>query len=344
MLSWGIISACMASIKTPTEFYVMRFALGAAEAGFFPGIILYLSHWFPDSRRAGIVSTFMTATAIAGVIGSPLSGYLLQLHGLGGLDGWQWLFLIEGIPSVLAGFAVFFLLPNSPAQAPWLTAPERESLSSLLAKEQEAKGNVHASSLRAGILSPPVWRLGLVYLSIILSFNTVSLWLPQFIKSFVQLDNTHTAFLTTLPFLSAAVAMVVNGHHSDKTGERRRHIIIPACLGALGLLIIVTMKTSPWLQVIGLCITTAGVWSTLGPFWTLPASILRGRAAAGGIALVNSLGNLGGFLGPYFMALCKTHLGNFDLALACLALILLGGCLLVPNPTQEKPRVMRGSR
>lgn len=325
MLTWGLISSGMAFIQTPTEFYVTRFALGIAEAGFFPGIILYLSDWFPEARRAKVVSIFMTATAMAGVIGAPLSGFLLQFHGLGGLHGWQWLFLIEGIPSVVAGLAVFFLLPDAPNQAQWLTVLERESITAALAKEKTSDAGV--MSFGQMLVSIQIWRLGFLYLSIIFAFNSLSLWLPQIIKSVVQLDTVSTAFLSALPFLVAVLAMLFNGYHSDRTGERRWHVILPACLGAFGLLLTVVMNGHPDLQMLGLCLTTAGVWSTLGPFWALPASLLAGRSAAVGIALINSVGALGGFLGPNFMALCKTHLGNFDLAMTGLAIFLLLGGL-----------------
>ena len=333
MLSWGLISSGMALIETPVQFYLMRFALGAAEAGFFPGIILYLGDWFPDQQRARVISAFMTATAAAGVIGAPLSGYLLGLHGFHGLDGWQWLFLVEGIPSVLAGFAVFWLLPDSPNQATWLSQAEKRELSGLLARDALPSGGQRGAFDL--MRSPQILRLGFFYFTIILSFNSLSLWMPQIIKGSLMLDNASVAYLTALPFVLAAIAMVFNGLHSDRSAERLWHVILPAFLGALGLVFTVFVQGRPLLELMGICLATVGVWATLGPFWTLPSSILHRNAAAVGFAFINSLGAVGGFIGPNLLALSKTYLGSLNPALLVLSVFLLAGTLSFRSRWQQ---------
>lgn len=327
MVSWGLLSSAMAFIDTPLHFYLLRFALGAAEAGFFPGIILYLGDWFPDDRRAGVISSFMTATAAAGVIGAPLSGFLLTLHGGVGLDGWQWLFLLEGIPSIVLGISVWWVLPNTPKQAPWLTDRERSLI--LRGLQGEVKLSTRRHSLRNTLRSPEILRLGALYFSIILAFNSLSLWLPKWIKSNFALDNVSTALLSTLPFLAAAFAMIVNGRDSDRTSERRWHIVIPASLGALGLIGIVLAKGHPLLQFGCLCLASSGVWATLGPFWTLPFKIIHPDQRTVGVALINSIGAIGGFVGPNLMAISQTHFGSFDMAFLLLSGILLSGSYYV---------------
>ncbi|QFY41670.1 MFS transporter [Candidatus Methylospira mobilis] len=328
MISWGIVSTCMALINTPHQFYLLRFLLGVAEAGFFPGIILYLSYWFPEAERAKILAQFATATAIAGVIGASLSGFLLQMHGIAGLAGWQWLFIAEGLPSIAAGLAVLKLLTDKPEQADWLTPSERSWLCERMRQEHAVTSSYHISELKTALTSLRVWRLGTLYFCIVLSFYGIGMWLPQIIKRFSGMDNLHVSLLSALPYLTAAIVMVINGLHSDRSGERRLHVLIPAWLGACGLLLNV-LTITPVFHLLGLCLAAAGIFSTLGPFWTLPSSWLRGNAAAGGIALINSLGNLGGFAGPYLVALCKTHFGGFDVALSALACILMTGSLLV---------------
>lgn len=328
MITWGIVSTSMALITTPHMFYLLRFLLGVAEAGFFPGIILYLSFWFPETHRARILAQFATATAVAGVIGAPVSGYLLQLHGIAGLEGWQWLFIAEGLPPVAAGFVVLKYLTDKPEQANWLTETERQWLSERMKREHAVISAHQTCELRTALTSLRVWRLAALYFCIVLSFYGVGMWLPQIIKRLSGADILHVSLLSALPYLTAAIAMVVNGVLSDRNGERRLHVLVPAWLGAGGLLLNV-FPAHPFIHFAGLCLAAAGIWSTLGPFWTLPSSWLRGPAAAGGIALINSLGNLGGFAGPYLVALCKTYFGDFEVALGALACILMAGSLLV---------------
>jgi ACS family tartrate transporter-like MFS transporter len=328
MISWGVVSTCMASIDTPHQFYLLRFLLGVTEAGFFPGIILYLSYWFPEAERAKILAQFTTATAVAGVIGAALSGYLLQLHNVAGLEGWQWLFIAEGLPSIATGFVTLKFLTDKPEQANWLGAAERRCLSERMKQEHALTSAHHIGELKTALISLRVWRLGALYFCIVLSFYGVGMWLPQIIKRISGADTLHVSLLSALPYLVAAIAMVVNGIHSDRSGERRLHVLIPAWIGACGLLLNL-LPINPAMHLLGLCLAAAGIWSTLGPFWTLPSSLLRGPAAAGGIALINSLGNLGGFAGPYFVGLCKTRLGGFEVALGIVACILMAGSLLV---------------
>lgn len=323
MVSWGVISTGMAFIQTPTHFYVMRFLLGVAEAGFFPGVIFYLSQWFPDAHRARAISLFMMATAFAGVVGGPLSGHLLRLDGLCDLDGWQWIFLVEGLPSVFLGFLMPLLLANSPGEARWLTPDERKCISLMLSGAHPAENDPHLLSLKSALASRKVWKLALLYFCLLLNFNTLGLWMPQIMKTLTRSNDFETTWLVALPFLVATVAMAINGLLSDRHQERQRYIRVPTFMAALGLILVFAEKNNNLVQIAGLCLAVAGVWSTLGPFWALPASLLRGRAAAGGIALINSIGAIGGFVGPNFAAFCLEAWGTLDAVYLSLAAVLV---------------------
>jgi ACS family tartrate transporter-like MFS transporter len=310
-------------VQGTTSFYVLRFVLGAAEAGFFPGIILYLTRWFPARERARAIALFMTATALAGVVGGPISGLLLSLQGFGGLDGWQWLFLLEGIPAIALGIAVIAWLPEGPAQARWLEPREREWLSARLAEEEEAvRGSAHgtfSTALRSGTL----WALAFLYFSIIITFYGVSFWLPQILQSLSGLNDLSVAFLSALPYVVAAVGMVFVARRSDRTGERASYISACALVGAIGFAAAASV-TNPVLSLVALSVTAFGVWGTLGPFWAMPPAVLRGSAAAGGIAVINSVGNIGGFAGPYAVGYVRDATGDFSAGLWVMA-----GCLVI---------------
>ena len=322
MITWGVISSSMMFVQGTSSFYVLRFLLGAAEAGFFPGIILYLTRWFPADERARAIALFMTATALAGVFGGPVSGMLLSLQGAGGLQGWQWLFLLEGVPAVALGVAVFVWLPNGPSEAAWLEPHEREWLTARLAGEEAAAGSAHHSfgpALRSGRL----WTLSFLYFSIIITFYGVSFWLPQILQSLSGLSDLSVAFLSALPYVVAAAGMVLVGRRSDRTGERARLVCGCAVIGAIGFGAAATV-TSPAMSMLALSVTAFGVWGTLGPFWAMPPAFLRGTAAAGGIAVINSVGNIGGFAGPYLVGYVRDATGNF-----AAGLWLMAGCLVV---------------
>ncbi len=327
MITWGVISAAMMAVRGAESFYLLRFLLGAAEAGFFPGMILYLTHWFPAEERARAVAQFMTATAIAGVVGSPLSGALMQMHGMLGLKGWQWLFLLEGAPAVVLGLAVLRWLPDGPADATWLTGEEREALAARLADEQrDLTPHAHvrlADAFRSG----RVWLLALLYFTLIMAFYGVAFWLPQILQAFGGLGSLAIGFMSALPYIAAATGMVIVAAHSDRTGERRWHIAGPALVGAAGLIASASAPT-PGAALAALSVAALGIWSALGPFWTWPPRFLRGRAAAGGIAIINSVGNIGGFVGPSAVGLVRDRTGSFATGLYVLAAGLLAAAAI----------------
>jgi ACS family tartrate transporter-like MFS transporter len=326
MISWGLIACAMALVRTETGFYVMRLLLGIAEAGFFPGIILYLTYWFPAAERARIIALFMASVPLATVFGGPLSGALLEMHGFLGLAGWHWLFVIEGVPAVLLGIAALFVLDNTPAHARWLTAEERAALQTTLAAEAETTKAVGYADLGAALTRPRVLALGVLYFLMVVGLYGIGFWMPQVIEGF-GLDPLHVGFLTAIPYLFAAVAMVIWGRHSDRTGERRWHIALPLLLAACAFAW--SAYSGPLVPtMVALTIATLGFYAAFGPFWSLPTALLTGTGAAAGIALVNSMGNAGGFAGPYIVGVLKQATGSFSAALLFLAAALaLGGLM-----------------
>ena len=313
MITWGLLSASTAFVSSANGLYVLRFLLGVAEAGFFPGMILYLTYWFPAVARARIVSAFMIALPISTVIGSPVSTAMLSLNAFG-LRGWQLMFLAEGIPAVLLGIAVLAVLRDGPAKAAWLADDERDWLQGQLAAERAALGSVSHSSL-AGVSDPRVWVLGLVYFGLLVGNYGVGFWLPQIVKGLGNLSNFEVGLVTALPYAAAAVTMYLWGSHSDRVRERTWHVALPAFVGALGLALSAYWSGTPVLSFAALCLTVMGCYSALPVFWTLPTSILAGSAAAAGIALTNSIGNTGGFLGPTLVGLVTDATGSFTAAL-----------------------------
>lgn len=327
MVTWGLISSSMMFVHNPFSFYLLRFLLGVAEAGFFPGIILYLTYWFPSAQRAKSVALFMTAAPFAGVIGGPLSGLLLSLHGLAGLRGWQLLFLVEGLPAIILGLMVLLYLPNSPARARWLKPEEQTWLNQRLRLDQGVHGHKSHYTLLEIFRKGDVWLLSLIYLTLALGVNGSSLWIPQIIKSLSGVNNLQVGLLSAIPSLTAAIGMVWNGTHSDRTGERRWHIAVPIFIAAFGF-VLATFKSVPVLAFLGLCVCGLGIGATYGPFWSLSTTLLGRTAAAGGIASIAAIGSLGGFLGPYLIGIVKHITHSFTGGLLLLALFLLiGGCL-----------------
>ncbi len=313
MITWGLVACLQAVISNETLFYFFRFLLGVAEAGFFPGIILYLTQWFPSSYRAGIVAWFMTAVAAAGVIGGPVSGMILDaMNTFAGIRGWQWLFLLEGIPSLLTGVWVFYYLDDAPAGAAWLGSDEKEAIIGKLGQEETEKKKVAGTRHTFGeaLSSHAIWLLAAVYFSIVMGLYGISFWLPQIIKESITTDNSAIGWISAVPWLVSAVAMVLNGMHSDRTGERLWHIFVP-CIGAAAAFALSAMPSvSGWYGVAALSIATAGVMSALSCFWSLPSSILTGTAAAAGIALVNSFGNLAGYVSPEIAGIVRDATGG----------------------------------
>ena len=321
MITWGLVSSAMMLVRGPASFYALRFLLGAAEAGFFPGIILYLTRWFPAEERAHAVAWFMTATALAGVVGAPLSGALLALDGVRGLAGWQWLFLLEGIPAVALGVAVPFYLPERPADARWLTPRERAWLTDRVAADQAlARARGH-HQLGAAFRSGRVWLLGALYCCLIIALYGVGFWLPQIVQAISGLPTFGVAVLSALPYAAAAATMVPIGRLADRSGDHGRWVAGCAALAAAAFVTAAAAR-GPVLSLAAISLAAVGVWGSFGPFWSLPASFLSGPAAAAGIALVNSIGNVGGFVGPYLIGYVREATGSFAAGLVVLGLSL----------------------
>jgi ACS family tartrate transporter-like MFS transporter len=299
MISWGLVSGATMLVTGPVSFFAVRILLGVAEAGFFPGIILYLTYWFPARDRARVVALFMTALPVAGILSLPLSGAVMQyLDGILGLVGWQWLFLLEGVPSVVLGVVVLFYLTDAPAQARWLTPAERSWLVEHLRHEETERIQRHGSGLARALVDVRVWLLIGVYFTVAVGANASAARFPKLIgQSFSDEEFFVIGLLSALPNVAALVGMNLLGMHSDRTGERRGHVSLAAFVAAAGW-VLAALASEPWVKLAGLCVAQMGMMSFLPCFWALPTSFLSGIAAAGGIALINSMGNLGGLLGP----------------------------------------------
>ena len=342
MVTWGIISSAMMFVTTPMVFYVLRFLLGVAEAGFFPGIILYLTYWFPAARRARVVALFMTGIALAGVIGGPLSGWIMQAFaGMNGWTGWQWLFLLEGIPSVLVGIGVFFYLDDSIAQATWLTDAEKRLLIDNIRRDEGARAD---HSLKQVFRNGRVWLMAGIYFCFIMGLYGISFWLPQLLKTAGVKDVLNVGLLTMIPYGLAAVAMVLTSRSSDRTGERRWHTAGASFVGGVGLILSGLFGGDVTLALAALSLATMGILTSLPLFWTLPTGMLRGSAAAAGIALINSVGNLAGFVSPFMVGSIKDATGSTTAGLYVLAASLFLGGILVLLATRgrhQSPRAVQ---
>jgi len=325
---WGLVSMAMVLAVGPASFALLRFLLGAAEAGFFPGVVLYFTYWFPARERARAVGQFYTASMAAGVIGSPLSGLLLQLRGVAGLDGWQWLFLAEGLPAVIVGIVALAYLDDRPRDARWLPPAEKAWLIETLSAEHDRSADAGAATLRSGLWTRQVWLLSGVMFLIVTSGYGFSFFLPQIVKRLSGASDLAVAMWTAVPFLVAAIGIVVVAAHSDRTGERRWHVAGCAALGAAGLAVSATVA-APIGAFVALACAAIGLYAFIPPFWSLPTAFLRGDGAAAGIGLINSVGNLGGFTGPYLMGWMRSLSGDFRVGLGVLAASALCSALLV---------------
>ena len=343
MVSWGIVAMGMMFLRGAGSFYFMRFLLGIAEAGFFPGVLYYLTTWFTGAERARIVAWFMTANAVAYIVGGPISGALLQMGGKGGLAGWQWLFLLEGLPAVIFGFVTLRYLPDGPKNAAWLTDSEKAWLLARVQTEHAAKAGIAHATLRDALRSPRVWYFCGLFFTMTLGMYGLSLWMPQLIKELHGMSNLQVGFCSAIPYLCAAVAMVLVGTFSDKTGERRLYIAIPAFLGALGLFLTARTPHNPVLGLASMALAAAGMWSTLGPFWATAGAFLSGAAAAGGIALINSVGNLGGFAGPYLNGYLQDRFHNSAVGLYLLTISMMGTGFLALALPKNVAKQRKGS-
>ena len=331
MITWAIISAAMLYVTSPTMFYVLRFLLGVAEAGFFPGIVLYLTYWFPAQRRSRMNALFMIGIPIAGVIGGPLTGWILNAFiGAHGLAGWQWLFAIEAVPSLILGVFTLFYLPNSISGASWLSADEKQLLQENIASESGGK-NDHALSGVFG--NPRVWLMAAIYFCCMMGLYGVSFYLPTLIKAAGVKDALDVGMLTAIPYGCAVVAMLFNARSADRTGERRWHFSVASALGGLGLMLATIYGDNVTLAMAALSLGTAGLLATMPVFWTYPSAILGGTAAAAGIAMINSVGNLAGFVSPSIIGWMKdvTHSTNAGMYVVSAALF-LGAVLALLQP------------
>jgi len=336
MILWGIISASMALVTGVRSFYALRFLLGAAEAGFFPGVILYLKNWFPARARARTVARFMTAAPLSGVLGGPLSGALLGLHQKAGLAGWQWMFLLEGIPAIVLGATVWAYLVDRPALAHWLSEEQREWLQQTLLAEANASPESESNALAAFRMGR-IWILALVYCGVNTVSYGVSMWLPNLIKSLGGMSNFTIGALSAIPYVAAAITMVFVGLSSDRSGERRWHAAVPALAGAIAIGL-AGGTTSLATAVALVSVAVVGVFSMMGPFWAMPTALLSATTAAAGIAFINSVGNLGGFFGPYIIGLVRTSTGQFRGGLLVVAAALaMSGALVLTIKLSRKP-------
>jgi MFS transporter, ACS family, tartrate transporter len=335
MVTWGIISGLMALVSGEWSFYILRFLLGVAEAGFFPGIILYLTYWYPAEYRARFLAAFAIAVPVSTVIGAPVSGLLLGLDGVMGLQGWQWLFVVEGVPSVLLGLVTWFYLTDKPERATWLTSEQKAWLAAKLKAETAAKQAASHLTLGEALSSPKVIMLSLSYFGFVGALYGMQFWLPQIVKAF-GLTNAQTGFVTAIPYLFGTIAMILWARHSDSSRERVMHVGLPLLLTAVALAVSSTIS-DPILTMVVLTIAAIGVFCTFAVFWTLPTAWLSGTAAAGAIALINSIGNLAGFGGPYLIGWVKEATGSTSTGLLVLAVLpLIGGLLVLVGGHESK--------
>lgn len=341
MILWGVISCLMIFIRGPVSFYSMRFVLGAAEAGFFPGIILYMKRWFPASARATAIAWFMTANPLAGVVGSPISGSLLGLHGAG-LAGWQWMFLIEGLPAILLGAAVYATLSDKPQEAHWLKGEERVWLLEKLESEGHSEAKVDQTDFWKVLISPRIWLLSVIYFGVSTTMYGVTLWLPSVIRAFSGLSYFWTGMIAILPFLVAVVAMVLIGTSSDRSRERRWHTAIPAFAAAAGL-VGAAYGNSTVVVVAGIGVGLAFAEGMCGPFWAMATSQMAGLSAAAGIAVINSLANLGGYFGPDIIGFFRTENGGFRGGLLSIAAVLVISGVVALAVGKNRPDSLRAT-
>jgi len=335
MVTWGLVSAGTAFVTSSTSFVAMRFLLGIAEAGFFPGILLYLTYWFPAGERARVVGLFMVALPLSGLIGSPLSAGLMRIDALG-LAGWQWMFILEGLPAVLLGIVCLTALPDGPRDARWLGADEREWLASTLSAERDtvaARGHV---TLRAALVQPRVWALALAYFGVVLALYGFNFWLPSLISAH-GVGLQYTGWIAALPFLCGAPFMVWWGRHSDRHRERTWHLIAVAALGFAGFTAASAFDSLP-AQIVCLCAAAMGVYAAFPILWTFPTTFLAGTAAAAGLAVINSLGNLAGYVGPQVVAWLTAGSGDYSRALFALGVsMLIPGFVVLALRSQGPP-------
>ncbi|MCU1320656.1 MAG: major facilitator superfamily 1 [Acidobacteriaceae bacterium] len=341
MISWGIIAACMMFVSSPNSFYVMRFLLGVGEAGFVPGMLLYLTFWFPSHERARAVAKFMTATSLAGVVGGPLSSALLKLDGVGGLSGWQWLFVAEGIPTVLLGISVLMVLKDGPQQAEWLAPSEKVWLQGELERDRRRYGAKEHHSLADAFKLPAVWLLAGFYIITQIGVYVVNLWMPLMLSALSSggsADASMIARYSTIPYLLAAIFTVFVGWSSDKWNERQGHLAVCMVLAAAGFCG-AALAHSVGVALCAFCLSAIGLWSAMGPFWALTTRKIEGAAAAGGVAMITMIGGFGGFLGPYVTGRLKDATHSYAGGLYGVSALALAAALIVATMRRDKVRI-----
>jgi MFS family permease len=333
MITWAIISAATMFVTTPTMFYLVRFLLGIAEAGLFPGVILYLTYWYPSKRRSKMIALFMTGIPVAGVIGGPVSGWIMHsMAGVHGWAGWQWLFLLEAVPSVVMAFAVLLFLQDRVSDAKWLDENERRLIANDIAQDQS---QTQSHNLRDGFTNPRVWLMCSIYFFFAIGLYGTGFFLPTLIKNSGATDPLLIGMLSMLPYAAATIVMILVSRSSDALRERRWHITLPAWIGAVSWLVAVAFSHNLVVAMIALTIVTSCVVVTISQFWCLPTAILSGAAAAAGIAVINSLGNLSGFLGPFFIGWVSDKTHSTDIGLYVMAASIAIGGLLVLRVKKE---------
>jgi len=343
MITWGILAGLTALVTGTTSFGIVRFLLGLAEAGFFPGLVLYFTYWFPTYHHARIVSGFLIGLPIAVAGGAPISTALLGLDGLWGLKGWQIMYIVEGVPTVIVGLITFFVLTDRPEQARFLTGDEKRWLTAKLAAERAAKEAVRKFSLMEGFFNPKVLLLALNYFGIVVASLGILFFVPQIIKSIGVTDNMTVGWLTMIPYISGGIGLVGWGLLSDRMNERRWNLLAACVVSTIGL-IIAGLTIGSWWAMVGLSIATFGFYGSKGPFWSMPPMFMTGAAAAASIAWINSLGNLGGFFGPWYVGIVKDWTGSYAgglYGLAFLCVISAVVCALfleIPNPVADSDR------
>lgn len=328
MISWGIISAAMALVQGPTSFVVIRFLLGAAEAGFFPGVILYLTYWFPQAYRARIVALFIVAVPVSLAIGGPISTAILGMHGFAGLKGWQWLFLLEGIPTVLFGFVFLAVMPDKPRDAKWLSPEERTALQSAIDDDDHAVTQAHGLTVFQALSDSRVLALAFIWFANTTANLGLAFFLPQILKG-LGLTDMQTGFTTSIPYVFGTLGILGFGYISDRYNERRWTLFVALTMTAAGLLVAGLLHGS-LMAVAFMAVAAIGIYGAKPPFWPLPSTFLAGRTAAAGIALINAIGNLGGFAGPYVIGWIRDSTQSFEAGLYFLAVLTLLGAVVTP--------------
>jgi ACS family tartrate transporter-like MFS transporter len=335
MITWGLVSSATLFARGAASFYALRFALGAAEAGFFPGIIFYLTQWFPTRERARAIALFMTATLAAGIVGGPVSGAILSMDGVSGLAGWQWLFLLEGLPAVVLGIVVLGYLTDGPEAARWLGDADRAALVDAL--EQDRR-QIAPTKTGQALKSGRIWRLALAYFTIPVALYAIGFWLPQILKGTSSRSDFKVGLLSAIPYVVGGSAMIVAARHSDRVQERRWHIVVSAVIGGAGFAATAASSAFPW-PLVSLSVAMLGLASMFGPFWALATSTTRGTGAAAAIALINSVGNTGGFVGPYLVGYIRDRTHSFAWGLIAVGAILAIIPVVVLPVPEEQPQL-----